>query len=148
MIDYDHSFLLEMCMYFKNNYYFLSNMHPCEIKIDIDGTQYAFSCVESAYQAHKCPSRSSEFIGLNGYEAKRLGKKVELRNDWDDIKSALMKELVKQKFSNLDLLGKLKEIEGEIVETNNWGDTFWGKCYGKGQNVLGKILMEIRDGKI
>lgn len=135
-------------MHFKNNYYFLSNMYPCEITIDIDGTQYAFSCVESAYQAHKCPSRSSEFIGLNGYEAKRLGKKVELRNDWNDIKVALMKDLVKKKFSNFELLEKLKEIEGEIVETNNWGDTFWGKCYGKGQNVLGKILMEIRDGKI
>lgn len=134
-------------MYFKNYYYFLSNMYPCEISIDVNGTQYTFSCVESAYQACKCPHRCSKFVELNGYEAKRLGKKVELRSDWNDIKVALMEQLVKQKFANHELLNKLKAIEGEIVETNNWGDTFWGKCYGRGQNILGKILMEIRDGK-
>ena len=31
-----------------------------------------------------------------------------------------------------------------IEETNSWGDTFWGVCEGKGQNVLGNILMGIR----
>ena len=135
-------------MYFKGKYYFLSNMYPCDIEIVIDGKKYNFTCVESAYQAHKCPGRVSEFIQLNGYEAKRLGKRVKLRSDWNEVKVDLMKTLVKQKFSNKELFKQLKAIEGEIVETNNWGDTFWGKCYGKGQNVLGQILMEIRDGVI
>lgn len=135
-------------MYFKNKYYFLSNMYPCDIEAVVGDKKYSFTCVESAYQAHKCPNKSSEFVSLNGYEAKKLGKKVELRNDWNEIKVGLMKELVKQKFSKPDLLAKLKSITDEIVETNNWGDTFWGKCYGKGQNILGKILMEIRDGAI
>lgn len=135
-------------MYFKGKYYFLSNMYPCDIAAQIDEKQYKFSCVEAAFQASKCPNRSSEFVSLNGYEAKKLGKRVELRNDWDEIKVGLMKELVKQKFSKPNLLAKLKSITDEIVETNNWGDTFWGKCYGKGQNILGKILMEIRDSAI
>lgn len=132
-------------MFFKGKYYFLSNMYPCDISTQIGEKQCNFSCVEAAFQASKCPGRSSEFVSLNGYEAKKLGKKVELRNDWNEIKVGLMKELVKQKFLNPEMLSKLKAIEGEIVETNNWGDTFWGKCYGKGQNILGKILMEIRD---
>ena len=123
-------------------------MYPCDIAVQIDGERYKFSCVEAAYQASKCPGRVSEFIQLNGYEAKRLGKRVELRSDWNEVKVDLMKTLVKQKFSNPDLLAKLKSITDEIVETNNWGDTFWGKCYGKGQNILGKILMEIRDGVV
>lgn len=135
-------------MYFKNKYYFLSNMYPCDIEAVVGDKKYSFICVESAYQAHKCPNKSSQFVSLNGYEAKKLGKKVELRNDWNKIKVGLMKELVKQKFSKPDLLAKLKSITDEIVETNNWGDTFWGKCNGKGQNVLGQILMEIRDGVI
>ena len=25
-----------------------------------------------------------------------------------------------------------------------WGDRFWGVCSGRGQNMLGRILMEIR----
>ena len=134
-------------MLFKNIYYFLSNMYPCEITIDIHGKQQTFSCVESAFQAFKCPQRSFEFVGLNGYQAKKRGRKVELRNDWNDIKVSLMEELIRQKFSNPELLNKLKAIEGEIVETNSWGDTFWGMCRGRGQNVLGKILMKIRDAK-
>ena len=73
---------------------------------------------------------------------------MELREDWNEIRVSVMTELVKQKFSNPELLSKLKSIEGEIVETNSWGDTFWGKCYGKGQDILGRILMDIRDTQI
>ena len=32
----------------------------------------------------------------------------------------------------------------EIIEGNVWGDTFWGVCDGKGENNLGKVLMEVR----
>ena len=132
-------------MYFKHKYAFLSNMYPCTIHATIGEKEYTFSCVESAYQAHKCPKRVEEFLTLNGYEAKRLAKTVKLRSDWEDIKVDLMEKLVKQKFQNQALKEKLKAIEGEIVETNNWGDRFWGKCYGKGLNILGTILMKIRD---
>lgn len=132
-------------MYFKGKYDFLSNMYPCEIKTQMEGKEYSFSCVEAAFQASKCPKRASEFISLNGFEAKKLGRLVELRKDWNEVRVEVMKELIKQKFSKPDLLEKLKSINGEIVETNCWGDTFWGKCYGKGENKLGKILMEIRD---
>ena len=30
------------------------------------------------------------------------------------------------------------------VEGNNWNDTFWGVCRGKGRNELGKVLMKVR----
>ena len=60
-------------MYFKGKYYFLSNMYPCDITAQIDEKEYQFSCVEAAFQASKCPNRSSEFVSLNGYEAKKLG---------------------------------------------------------------------------
>ena len=32
-----------------------------------------------------------------------------------------------------------------LAEGNNWGDTFWGTVNGEGQNVLGVLLMRIRD---
>ena len=32
----------------------------------------------------------------------------------------------------------------ELVEGNTWNDTLWGVCEGKGRNILGIILMEIR----
>ena len=132
-------------MYFKGKYDFLSNMYPCDIKITFNGRTYTFTCVESAFQSFKDLSRMSEFEGLNGYESKKLGRKVNLRKDWDDVKVDIMRDLVKQKFLNLELSKKLVEIEGEIVEHNSWNDTFWGVSYGKGKNMLGLILMEIRD---
>lgn len=118
------------------------------MEVEISGKKYHFSCIESAYQAHKCLKRINEFTSLNGFEAKKLGKTVELRSDWNDIKVDVMRKLLKQKFMDKELLTKLQLIKGEIVENNYWGDTFWGKCYGKGENTLGKILMDIRDNNI
>ena len=57
-----------------------------------------------------------------------------------------MKELVLQKFStNAELKDFLLETgEAHLIEGNGWGDTFWGVSGGKGENHLGKILMEVR----
>ena len=132
-------------MYFRNKYYFLSNMYPCDMKVKINDQEYTFSCLESVYQGHKCLQRINEFINLDGYSSKKLGKIVKLRKDWDDVKVDLMKSLLRIKFNNPELKEKLISVEGEIVETNNWGDRFWGKCYGKGLNILGNLLMELRE---
>lgn len=32
----------------------------------------------------------------------------------------------------------------QIVEVNDWNDTFWGVCNGVGQNWAGRITMEVR----
>ena len=32
----------------------------------------------------------------------------------------------------------------ELIEGNNHGDTYWGIVNGKGENMLGKLLMEVR----
>ncbi len=34
-----------------------------------------------------------------------------------------------------------------IIEGNNWDDTLWGYCDGRGRNLLGRILMNIRNRK-
>ena len=35
--------------------------------------------------------------------------------------------------------------DNELIEGNDWHDTFWGVCNGIGKNWLGKILEEERD---
>jgi hypothetical protein len=32
----------------------------------------------------------------------------------------------------------------ELIEDNDWDDTYWGVCNGAGENNLGKLLMKIR----
>ena len=133
-------------MFFKDDLYFLSNMFPCNVTISIGGVARTFSCVESAFQACKNFNRATEFIGLDGYEARRLGRQVDLRKDWFDVKIQIMWLIVKAKFDqNPELIDKLIEVQGDIVEENTWGDTCWGICNGVGANILGKILMRLRD---
>lgn len=135
-------------MIFKNEYDFLSNMYPCPITLTIGGRTFTFTCSESAFQACKCPNVVHLFVPLNGYDAKKLGKKVPLMvTDWNKQRIPIMYTIVSAKFTqHPELIQRLCSIKEDIVEDNTWGDTFWGKSNGIGQNNLGKILMRIRDG--
>lgn len=132
---------------FKGKYRFLSNFYPVTITTD-DGLIYP--SVEHAYQASKTFDMGERFkiseLPTPGL-AKKAGKSVKLREDWDKIKLDVMYNLCFKKFVyNADLRHALLETENEeLVEGNYWGDTFWGVCRGEGENHLGKILMEIRE---
>ena len=69
-----------------------------------------------------------------------------MRTDWEQIKVGVMKDLVLQKFTKHKELKEKLLATGDayLEETNTWNDIFWGVCKGKGQNHLGKILMEVR----
>lgn len=65
--------------------------------------------------------------------------------EWEDKRIKIMISLLLQKFGQEELLSRLKETEGkELIEGNTWDDTLWGVSEGKGRNILGIILMEIR----
>lgn len=124
---------------------FLSNFAPCEVWLD--GVKYP--SVEHAYQAAKTLDlEQREKFLLNGITpgmAKRMGKTLKLRPDWDGVKMGIMRDLLMQKFSPSILRRKLlSTFQAELIEGNTWGDTFWGVCDGIGENWLGKLLMEVR----
>lgn len=84
-------------------------------------------------------------------KAKYYGRSLPLDiAGWDDRKVHYMREIVHAKFGYVkDYAGKLINTGASpLVEGNDWGDTFWGKCRvdGKvvGLNMLGTILMEER----
>lgn len=106
-----------------------------------------FHAYEAAFQAQKCPERAAEFANLTPSEAKHLGRHVELRHDWENIKDNIMFGVVKAKFSqNANLKQKLLATgNSRLFEENNWGDTCWGTVNGKGENRLGLILEDVRD---
>lgn len=131
-------------MKFRDKYYFLSNMFPCNILYN--GINY--KSVESAFQAQKDPSRINEFINLDGFAAKKLGRKVTLRKDWETIKLSIMEDLLRVKFSDKTLHDQLLAVTEPIVEDNTWHDTFWGICNGNGENNLGKLLEKIKNESI
>lgn len=132
-------------MFFRNEYWFLSNMYPCEIRVN----GLVFTCAEACFQSFKTTdlNERKKFQGINGFEAKKLGRSVSIRSDWNDIRIEVMSRVIHAKFhQNPDLTKKLQDT-GDllIIEDNNWKDTFWGVCNGKGYNLLGQILMSERD---
>lgn len=86
--------------------------------------------------------------------AKKLGRSAPLDlSAWDSgHKVQIMREIVHAKFSGVqEYAGKLINTGAMmLVEGNDWGDKFWGRCLDKstgkmvGLNTLGVILMEER----
>lgn len=131
---------------FTGSYRFLSNFHVCTILYE--GIRYPST--EHAFQAAKCidPGMRELFLSESCIGAKRLGKAVGLRENWETIKFKVMYDICKYKFSTYPELKKklLGTDNSTLEENNNHGDEIWGinKLTGKGQNYLGKILMKIR----
>ena len=81
--------------------------------------------------------------------AARMGRdrKKPLRRDWESVKVGIMRDVVRGKFTQHDDIREILLSTGEakIVEhTEN--DSYWGDGGdGSGKNMLGRILMEVRE---
>lgn len=129
---------------FADEYAFLSNFYPSRVLLD--GVIYP--TVEHAYQAAKTISPSERdsvlFSGSPG-RAKQAGKRVKIREGWDDMKLSVMRDLLIQKFTHDNLKALLVATGGaRLVEGNSWGYRYWGMCDGVGHNHLGELLMGVR----
>jgi ribA/ribD-fused uncharacterized protein len=136
---------------FDGKYAFLSNFYESKI-VHAD---MIFPTVEHAFQAAKSLSEEEQAaisIAKTPGIAKRLGRKVLLRPDWEEVKERIMYECVKEKFKEPVLREKLlNTYPAELIEGNTWHDNYWGNCSCEkcknieGKNNLGKILMKVRN---
>lgn len=138
---------LKLIKSFRGEYDFLSNFYDVPVTYE----DITYDNAEAAFQAQKCVNDEDkqQFVGIDGKSAKHLGRKVQLRQDWNDVKYNIMKNIVFNKFAqNNDIALKLFATDkAELVEGNTWNDTTWGVSLktGKGKNWLGNILMEVRE---
>ena len=126
--------------------FFLSNFYPCEVAFE--GRIYKSS--EHAYMAAKTTDENiRSYIASQPTPgaAKKIGRSIQLRENWDDVRISYMRIILENKFSDVYLRERLDSTKGyELIEGNTWGDKFWGQCpVGTGRNELGKLLMSIRD---
>jgi len=134
---------------FRGQWAFLSNFWMCNVG--------GYPSAEHAFQATKCRNKEdrAQFKFGTPAEAKRLGRRVKLTPSdlkyWNDGRVELMRIVLQCKFSNPELASRLREMPADtyIVEGNRWHDNFWGscsctKCQDSGLNMLGKLLMELR----
>jgi ribA/ribD-fused uncharacterized protein len=138
---------------FKDEYAWLSNFEP----VIIHSSGLTFQSVEIAYQASKTNNYNEwkKFAALGAMDSgksKYMGRRVKLIKDWEIKKLLFMKRFLTQKFIYDKFRRKLLETGfSELIEGNYWHDNYWGDCYCQkckrklGQNMLGKLIMEIRD---
>lgn len=124
-----------------------SNFYDC----DVNCFGYHFTCVEEAYQWLKLPGDIRiawypKFSGVGGYKAKQLGKKIPLRDDWEQIKLLAMLVLNDNKYTQNPYLRDLLVETGDdtLYHLSPW-DLFWGVDNNlNGKNILGRQLTSLR----
>jgi ribA/ribD-fused uncharacterized protein len=126
----------------------LSNFAPYPIVLD--GKRWPTS--EHYFQAQKMVDpRDREAIrrARTPAVAARMGRdrKKKIRRDWESAKVDVMRRAVEAKFSQHADLSALLLATGDaqIVEHSDTDD-FWGDGGdGRGKNMLGHVLMQVRD---
>lgn len=134
---------------FTGEYRFLSNFSLAPI--EYEGLLYP--ATEHAYQAAKTldHEKRKAFVSVRAGAAKQLGRQLQIRPDWEDVKYDIMYQLCKQKFTRHAELTTQLLATGYtgLIEGNKWHDNYWGscrctRCGDSGRNALGIILMRIR----
>ena len=111
--------------------------------------------VEHYYQASKTldtGEKMSVIMCTTPGQAKRAGRRVTMREDWEEVKVRIMHNWLRVKFEpGTELANKLLATGGQrLVEGNYWHDNAWGNCVCErcrhipGENKLGKLLMMVR----
>ena len=135
---------------FDGKWAFLSNFYWNEI--EFEGITYPTN--EHFFQAMKTldvDERRQIANCLTPGQAKRMGRRVALRPDWEEVKEDVMFLGLCLKFADEQLADWLVETGDELlVEGTTWHDNEWGNCSCpkckniEGKNKLGKLLMKVR----
>lgn len=130
---------------FQEEFRFLSNFWYS--KFAIDGHSYDFN--EKWYMVNKTfdPTEVAQIRAASKPgDCKKIGRTVTLRPDWEEVKDAVMLIGLRAKFGQSDDMRARLLATGKryLEETNTWNDTYWGVCNGKGKNMLGILLMQVR----
>lgn len=133
-----------------SNFYY----HP----VEIDGHMWKTN--EHYFQAMKSTNPTDLVTvrdAVTAFGAKKAGRAIQRRHDWDAVKYDVMRRGLEHKFVAGSVLGDwlLATEDALLVEGNTWHDKVWGvclceRCGMQGSNWLGVLLMarraELRGG--
>lgn len=139
-----------MTIYFYNireQYGCFSNFSPHGFVLD----ELYWSTSEHYFQAQKfigTPYLAKLRLVKTPKEAANMGRQrtLPLRPDWEEVKDNIMRKAVFSKFStNKDIQEILLSTGNEELVENSPIDYYWGcGADGSGKNMLGIVLMEVR----
>jgi ribA/ribD-fused uncharacterized protein len=134
--------------FYEHDFYVLSNFSAFRLK----WKDYNFMTAEHAYHWEKFPDRGdTQYLILTAPSAHEAFKcaqewRHERRADWDAVKVAIMKDILRAKAGQHEYVARklLQTGDRELIE-NSWRDDYWGWGPQRdGQNMLGKLWMEVR----
>ena len=161
----DQSYPISQSVFFHkktDNHWILSNMASCPLEIEgipFKNTEHLFQTLKFAtpesitavYHSNNAKMTAKHWQSIDGHR----------RTDWGQIVLDVMKFCLKQKYEqSLEFREELEKTKGyNIVElqdskkdkdssrANAWGVKTKGQNY-VGPNLMGRLLMELRDGKM
>jgi len=132
---------------FEGFYSFLSNDYPRAI--EIDGIYYY--SVTNAFWSHFIQTEEEKILisSMSPKDCREYSKRIVLPDNWNLERVSVMEKLLDIKFGpDTGLLRLLLDTQDSPLRYfNQEDDTFWGinVFTGEGKNVLGGILMNIRE---
>ncbi len=128
-----------------------SNFHDTAVAHD----EVVYRNNECAFQAQKTLDKEDRlrFCNMSGNQAKKAGRDLVIRIDWESVKYQIMVELCYDKFNRDQKLKELLLSTGNdwiVEDTTGWHDNRWGtcsccRCINKfSSNMLGRSLMTAR----
>lgn len=138
--------------FYEQDFYVLSNFSA--FAVHWKGSRFDTS--EAAYHWEKFATRTPAAAAVqwdiltsnSAHEAFKIAEKhrSERRPDWDFVKVGIMRDILRAKAAQHEYVRRklLATGDRELIE-NSWRDDFWGWGADEGgQNMLGKLWMEIR----
>jgi ribA/ribD-fused uncharacterized protein len=136
--------------FYEQDFYVLSNFSA----FSIQWKGHRFDTSEHVYHWEKFPvhggwmHRAEILKAPSAHEAFKYAEREKRwrRDDWDAVKVDIMRDILRAKASQHEYVRRklLATGDRDLVE-NSWRDDFWGEGEsGEGQNMLGKLWMEIR----
>ena len=143
----------QQVFFYEQDFYVLSNFSAFRLV----WKGHKFDTAEAAYHWEKFRGRGSieaknaAFLvqhSRSAHEAFQTAREMRhfCRPDWDDVRVGIMRDILREKADQHEYVRRklLATGDRELIE-DSWRDDFWGWGPDRdGQNVLGKLWMEIR----
>jgi len=137
----------QQVFFYEQEFYPFSNFSSFRLHwagIDFDTSEAAYH-----YEKFSDPTIRQEIIqARSAHAAFKIAEanKAHVRADWPQVRVGIMREILREKVNQHPYVRKklLDSGDRELIE-NSWRDSFWGWGPDRnGQNILGKLWMEIR----
>lgn len=138
---------LERVCFYEQDFYVLSNFSA----FSLVWKGLRFDTSEAAYHFEKFNDTNILWeirTAPSAHEAFKIAERNKRlrRSDWDSVKVGIMRDILRAKAAQHEYVRRklLATGDRELVE-NSWRDDFWGWGPNRdGQNMLGKLWMEVR----